>query len=50
MNVLHHDLVYPLLAGYRREYEDKLLAARRPGLRASKVIRVAPLLRFAARG
>ncbi len=39
MNVLHHDLVYPLLADYRREYEDKLLAARRRSPRAATLLR-----------
>ena len=29
MNVLHHDLVYPLLPEFRREVDDKLIAARR---------------------
>ena len=36
MNALHHDLVYALLPEYRRELDEKLIAARHGGSRASR--------------
>ncbi len=49
MNALHHDLVYPLLPGYRRELDEKLIAARRGSPRASRRPLFAALRRLTTR-